>query len=424
MHAKHKWVSVALTLVLVIAAGLWWAIEGSRTSSGAFLASGVIEATEVLIASEVPARVVEVAAEEGQTVEAGAVLARLDDAVARAQVRQAATALELAQAQQARLLAGARPQELRQAMAAVGQAQAARNAARQAVEDSLSVLKDPQELKARITAARARVAAAEQRVQAALQAKEAAQRQRVALETALDALRKRVTVPNELQSRLSLAVAQEWSAWVSVNASQATLEGAKDELGALLAMQQDPLAMQAQMDAARARYEAAEAALALAQARLEALQNGATAEQRAGAEAQVRQAQAGLRAAQLVHDKLTLRAPRAGLIQARTVSLGELALPGATLLRLADLNQVTMSIYVPEGELGRVRLGQEVMVVADAYPGRNFPGKVSFIAPQAEFTPKSIQTRDQRARTVYAVKMVLDNPDGALKPGMWGEARL
>ncbi len=254
------------------------------------------------------------------------------------------------------------------------------------------------------------MATAEQRVQAALQARDAAQRQRVALETGLDTIRKRVTVPNEMQSRLSLAVAQEWSAWVSVNASQA--------------MKQDPLAMQAQVDAARARYEAAEAALALAQAVLEALRNGATAEQRAGAEAQVRQAQAGLRAAQLVHDKLTLRAPRAGLVKARTVSLGELALPGATLLRLVDLNQVTMSIYVPEGELGRVRLGQDVMVVADAYPSRNFTGKVTFIASRAEFTPKSIQTRDQRARTVYAVKIVLDNPDGALKPGMWGEAGL
>ncbi|MBI4758769.1 MAG: biotin/lipoyl-binding protein [Chloroflexi bacterium] len=112
MHAKHKRVPVALTLILVIAAGLWWTVEGSRTNSGAFLASGVMEATEVLIASEVPGRVVEMAAEEGQTVEAGAVLVRLDDSVARAQVKQAQAALELAQAQQARLLAGARPQEL------------------------------------------------------------------------------------------------------------------------------------------------------------------------------------------------------------------------------------------------------------------------------------------------------------------------
>ncbi|UCG26186.1 MAG: efflux RND transporter periplasmic adaptor subunit, partial [Chloroflexota bacterium] len=98
-----------------------------------------------------------------------------------------------------------------------------------------------------------------------------------------------------------------------------------------------------------------------------------------------------------------------------------LAVPGAALFTLADLDQVTLTVYVPEAELGKVALDQEVEVTVDAYE-QVFPGRVTHIASQAEFTPKNVQTQDERVHMVFAVKIQLDNPDHQLKPGMPADA--
>jgi multidrug resistance efflux pump len=95
--------------------------------------------------------------------------------------------------------------------------------------------------------------------------------------------------------------------------------------------------------------------------------------------------------------------------------------PGAALFTLADLDQVTLTVYVPEAELGKVALGQEVEVTVDAYD-QVFPGQVTHIASQAEFTPKNVQTQEERVHMVFAVKIRLDNPDHQLKPGMPADA--
>jgi multidrug resistance efflux pump len=99
-----------------------------------------------------------------------------------------------------------------------------------------------------------------------------------------------------------------------------------------------------------------------------------------------------------------------------------MAAPGAALLTLADLDQVRLVIYVPEDQIGRVHLGQPFDVSVDGFPGRVFSGRVIYTSPQAEFTPKNVQTRDARVNQVFAVKLALDNPEHALKPGMPADA--
>jgi HlyD family secretion protein len=88
------------------------------------------------------------------------------------------------------------------------------------------------------------------------------------------------------------------------------------------------------------------------------------------------------------------------------------------LLTLADLSRLWVRVYVSEQDLGRVRLGEAAVVRVDAYPARTFTGRVSWISPKAEFTPKNVQTREARADLVYAVKVDLANPRGELKIGM------
>jgi multidrug resistance efflux pump len=93
-------------------------------------------------------------------------------------------------------------------------------------------------------------------------------------------------------------------------------------------------------------------------------------------------------------------------------------LPGTPLLEIADLSKVTLKVYVALPALGRVRVGQPVQVAVDSFPDRVFEGRVTRIADQAEFTPKTVQTQEERVDTVFAVEIGVDNPDGALKPGM------
>ncbi|HMO59841.1 MAG TPA: efflux RND transporter periplasmic adaptor subunit [Roseiflexaceae bacterium] len=104
--------------------------------------------------------------------------------------------------------------------------------------------------------------------------------------------------------------------------------------------------------------------------------------------------------------------------------MGEQVNPGATLLTIGVLDPARLTIYISETQIGRVTLGQTAEVTVDTFPGRIFTGRVSFIAQQAVFTPRNVQTQDERATTVFAVRIELPNADGALKPGMPADANL
>lgn len=180
--------------------------------------------------------------------------------------------------------------------------------------------------------------------------------------------------------------------------------------------------------AAKAQVKIAEGQQAQAEAELARLRAGATAEaiaalqaQRAQARAALAAAVANLKALDIELARTDLLAPTGGVILQRLVHEGELASPGAPLFTLADLDEVTLTVYVPEAELGKVALGQPADVTVDSYDAI-FPGEVSYIASQAEFTPKNVQTQEERVHMVFAVKIRLDNPDQLLKPGMPADA--
>ncbi|MFB0546341.1 MAG: HlyD family secretion protein, partial [Anaerolineae bacterium] len=197
---------------------------------------------------------------------------------------------------------------------------------------------------------------------------------------------------------------------------------AQRDLENLLAMRKNPQSLKAQVDETRAEYQMAEAAVREAQAQLDLLRAGAREEQVAVAQAQVKQARAALRTLEVQLQKMSLVSPRDGWVVERTVHMGEMAVPGAALLTVADLEEVTLTVYIPEDEIGKVKVGQGVEVRVDSYPDRVFEGEVTYIASEAEFTPKNVQTKKERVNMVFAVKVKLPNPDHALKPGMPADA--
>lgn len=117
-------------------------------------------------------------------------------------------------------------------------------------------------------------------------------------------------------------------------------------------------------------------------------------------------------------EKYTLRAPQDGRVLRRAVQPGEVALPGAGLLTIADLTRLEVTLYLLQRDLGRVRPGAPVLVEAEALPGETYAGQVSSVADKAEFTPRNVQTPQDRLNLVFAVKVRLTNPDQRLKPGM------
>lgn len=113
-----------------------------------------------------------------------------------------------------------------------------------------------------------------------------------------------------------------------------------------------------------------------------------------------------------------IRATINGVVLDRLVEPGEIVAPGSTLLNIADLTILNLTVYVPEDLYGKFFLGQTYPLKVDSFPGKVFTGEVTHIADQAEFTPRNVQTVEGRKATVYAIKLTISNPDLELKPGM------
>ena len=142
------------------------------------------------------------------------------------------------------------------------------------------------------------------------------------------------------------------------------------------------------------------------------------------ARARFEQAQQALGLAETQLGYATLTSPTAGVILSKNVEPLEYVAPGTSVVTLANLGQVWLRAYVEEADLGRVKVGQKALIATDSYPGKRYEGRVSFIASQAEFTPKSVQTVKERAKLVYRIKIDIPNPAMELKPGMPVDAEI
>ena len=137
----------------------------------------------------------------------------------------------------------------------------------------------------------------------------------------------------------------------------------------------------------------------------------------AAAQAQLDQATAGLQLAQLQLSYCTVSAPATGVVLTKALDAGETAAPGKTLATIGRLDELTVTVYVPESQIGRVKVGQKAKLTTDSSTS-TFACTVAAVASEAEFTPAQVETKDQRVKLVYAVKLSLADSSGTLKPGM------
>ncbi|HRC43009.1 MAG TPA: efflux RND transporter periplasmic adaptor subunit [Nitrospira sp.] len=177
-------------------------------------------------------------------------------------------------------------------------------------------------------------------------------------------------------------------------------------------------------DAAKSAVEVTTAKLGEAQEQLRLVQKGPRIEKIERSRAQLQQTKEALALAETRLSYATLTSPLTGLVLSHNIEPGEFVAPGTPIVTVGDLEHVWLRAYVDETDLGRVKVGQAAQVAADTYPDKVYEGRVSFIASQAEFTPKSVQTKKERVKLVYRIKITIANPDMELKAGMPADARI
>jgi HlyD family secretion protein len=175
-----------------------------------------------------------------------------------------------------------------------------------------------------------------------------------------------------------------------------------------------------EIDTARAHLAEGQAVLLLARSNLKKIE--AAEQDVAGARAQVAAAQAALTVAEIQLGHTELKAPYAGMILSRNVEPGEVVAPNQEALTIADLSRVDLKVFVGETEIGKITPGHPVDVKIDTFPDKTYIGRVAYVSPQAEFTPKIIQTHKERVKLVFLVKVSVPNPNFELKSGMPADA--
>ncbi len=460
----------ALVALVVIGGGGYAAWRLSRPApepEGIIKGSGTIEATEIMVGPKIGGRIVDLRVEEGSVVRRGDLIAVLDTRELSAQVGQAQAAQAVAQARLDAGVAGSRPEQIAAARASLAQAQAAVAGGVDALANARKNLRKVTDLKAQDDAARSRLEAAQAalaqaeealrlvkagpREQQVEQACAAVTQAEVALKKAesdakrIQALHRDGAVSaqqldaadaarDSARSQLDQAKAhvadllagarpeEVRQAEYAVTQAKANLDGAK--LAAVNAREalEDRLATKTQADAARASLDAARAQERAARAQLDLLVAGTRAEDIRALRDQVSQAKEQLRLASAQRGNAYVYAPADGVIKTKTAELGETVAAGSPIVDLLDAGKPWLRVYVPEARYGQVGVGQKAEVTVDSYPGQTFQGTVVEIASEPEFTPKNVQTQEERVKLVFGVKVLLDGRDGRLKAGMPADA--
>lgn len=401
-------VPILVGLGILAVAALY--LVGAANANASLSSSGTIEAVEIRIGPEIGGLVAEVLVDEGDSVNEGQSLLRLDDALLQNQRDQAEAVLA-------------------QAKAAVAAAELELESAQQAYDDLLDGLDLATAMAMQeLAAARDLVRDAENRVDnlssPGKQTDIDTARANVVLAgDVLDKARENYEdYANKPEGNLMRASLQ-----LRLSAAQAAYDDAVRDLNNLLGGAND-----IDLSIAQAGLEVAKARLAQAEIDYAALESGPDPDLLALAEDRLQTAQAQLDAAranqsaaeaalestELQIAKAALVAPVTGTVLYRNIQPGEIAAPGATVIVLAQLDHLTITVYLPEDRYGRVNLGDAAEVEVDSFPGVTFKATVVRIADEAQFTPRNVQTGAGRRTTVFAIELRLDDPEGKLKPGM------
>ena len=383
-----RYLAAGVLLLLIVVAVRWlgWGSGNQKVLN----VSGNIELTEVDISFKTAGRLVTLAVEEGDQLKKGALIARLDQEELLQRRESAAASLD---STRSRLLQSGTAIEYQrqQTEAQLSRSRAELDQAK-AVLQELEIGSRRQEIES-AKAALARAKAEQQRAQADWERAQS------------------------LYKDKDISTARYDEAKAQFESAQAQLQQATEQFDLV---QEGP--RKEDIDGAKAQVERAKANVRLAEAarlELKRLQ-----EEQLARKADTRQATAQLDVQETLLKNAEVTAPMDGVVLVKSAEPGEVLAAGTTVVTLGNLAKPWLRAYINEQDLGRVKLGTAVKVTTDSFPGKTYSGRVSFIASEAEFTPKQIQTQEERVKLVYRIKIDVDNPAGELKSNMPADAEI
>ncbi|RJP24912.1 MAG: HlyD family efflux transporter periplasmic adaptor subunit [Candidatus Abyssobacteria bacterium SURF_5] len=379
MRTKKIRVLILLVLVSIGSVVAISFIPFREEEENAIRISGNIEATDIAASFKIAGRLEERLVSEGEMIGRDQPVARLEQTELLQEAAMYRAELASARAALAELEAGSRPEEIAKAEAAVNKAEAnlaalIAGSRRQEIAAARAVVD-----RARAEAARLKSDFARQEY--LYENGISSDREFDAAKTAYEMAEARVKESVEQMQLVEEGPRQE-----EIDAAQAALVEAREQYNLVKKGPRIEV-----IEQARARVERAEQAFAIRETKL-AYTN--------------------------------LRSPLTGIVLSEQAEPGEYVNAGSPIIVVGDLENVWLRGYVNETDLGRVKPGQSVRVTADTYPGKVYNGTISFISSEAEFTPKNIQTQEQRVKLVYRVKIDISNPRLELKPGMPADAQI
>jgi HlyD family secretion protein len=369
----RKTIFIGVAILMIVALAAAWKYMSGRASSDRLVLSGTIEADEIHVGSKIGGRIAEVFVREGQEVKQGQPIIRFEKFDLDAKRADAVAAIEQAEANLQKMLALSRPEEIAEARA---QAEAARM--------NLELARNGPR-KQEIDAARAELDGANADYEVA----------RLSLERM------------EKLSASGVASRQDYdNAKAAFERAAARREAARQRLDLLLAGTR-------REEVARAEREYQQAA-----ARRDLVERGARKEDIQAAQAQLNRAHASLQQIDTQLSELEVKSPSDAFVEVFRIRPGDLINPNSPVATLVEVDRLWVRVYVPEPEIGHVQLEKEVSVSVDTFPGESFAGRIKHIASRGEFTPRNVQTREERAHEVFAVRVRLDNSAHKLRAGM------
>ena len=374
---------ISLLLFIPFISGWSW----STDSSNAVKLSGNIEVTEVALSFRIPGVVANRFVDEGVTVKKGQLIAELASETESLSVSRAQSQLAIAQERYNKMKAGSRKEEIERAKAAF-----------ESAKFNLQQLeKGP-------------------RIQEKKSAKELVKQAKSSIKKA----KAQYDLAKSDYKRFSALFSSGTIGAKEFQNYKTAFQVAKQALSSARArLKESELKLNLMIEGTRKeQIEMGEAALDRAKAQYELVKKGPRIEDVKASEAALKVAKANLEIAKLNLGYTKLFSPISGTVLSKGTEAGEYAFPGKTIVTVANLDRVWVRGYISETKIGQIKLGDKVKVTVDSYPNETFTGTIGFISQEAEFTPKVVQTFEERVKLMYRVKIYISNPDHKLKPGM------
>lgn len=369
----RKSLILACVLIGAVLMGTGYALWNMVGPKGTIVISGIVEADDIHVGSKIGGRVLKVVARRGQTVKAGEVLVLIEPRDLDASLAETQAAMRQAEAKLALLTAGYREEEIEQAEAAMKQSQA----------ELSQLVAGPRQQE--IDQARADW----------LAAKAQAENSRK--------LQRRM---EDLSKRDLIAKQDFDDAQAKAEESEQKMKSARERYDLVLAGTRTE-----EIERARQR-------LAETEAKLRQLKRGFRKEEVAQAKSEVEAARSRVELTRSQLDETVIKAPVDAVVEVLDLESGDLVGAGKPMATLLRTNSLWVRAYLPEAKLGFVKTGAKVRVRVDSFPNRDFAGIVRRVSRQAEFTPRNVQTWEERVLQVFQTEVVIDDPDHVLRPGM------